>query len=374
MRVPAANLARAAAAGTSQRKEAQIMDYQDFELLVTPDREIRAASEQGEVADELHLDVNEIGLSLELVERKSTNAALLKGLGTRLYQALFPADVHAHLRASVAGAEAAGHGVRLRLTVEPPELSALPWEFLYDADTNTFLANSTQTVLSRYIPVPMARRDIRSASPPLKILVVIASPRNLPALDAAGEERLIREALADHLAAGQVEMDVLREATIRNINHKLREKPYNVFHFVGHGAFDGDSGRIALVDPDSAARVVDDETFGNFFLGNRSLGLAVLNACQGAATASHQAFVGIAPHLVRRGIPAVIAMRYSIADSTAKLFADEFYRTLALGWPVDAGIQTTRNGISMEVGLDRRDFATPVLFMRARDGIILSGL
>jgi hypothetical protein len=84
--------------------------------------------------------------------------------------------------------------------------------------------------------------------------------------------------------------------------------------------------------------------------------------------------VGIAPHLVRRGIPAVIAMRYAIADSTAKLFADEFYRTLALGWPVDAAIQTTRNGISMEVGLDRRDFATPVLFMRARDGVILSGL
>jgi CHAT domain-containing protein len=350
------------------------MDYQDFELLVTPDREIRAASEQGEVADELHLDVNEIGLALQLVERKSTNAALLKGLGTQLYQALFPADVHAHLRASVAGAEAAGHGVRLRLTVEPAELSALPWEFLYDADTNTFLANSTQTVLSRYIPVPMARRDIRSASPPLKILVVIASPRNLAALDAAGEERLIREALADHLAAGRVELDVLQEATIRNINHKLREKPYNVFHFVGHGAFDGDGGRIALVDPDDAARVVDDETFGNFFLGNRSLGLAVLNACQGAATSSHQAFVGIAPHLVRRGIPAVIAMRYSIADSTAKLFAAEFYRTLALGWPVDAAIQTTRNGISMEVGLDRREFATPVLFMRARDGIILSGL
>jgi hypothetical protein len=67
-------------------------------------------------------------------------------------------------------------------------------------------------------------------------------------------------------------------------------------------------------------------------------------------------------------------MRYSIADSTAKLFADEFYRTLALGWSVDAAIQTTRNGVSTDVGLDRRDFATPVLFIRARDGIVLSGL
>ena len=350
------------------------MDYQDFELLVTPDREIRAASEQGEVGDELHLDVNEIRLALQLIEQRSTNAALLKGLGTQLYGALFPADIHAHLRASIAGAEAAGCGVRLRLTMEPPELSSLPWEFLYDVDTNTFLANSTQTVLSRYIPVRMTRRDIKSASPPLEILVVISSPQNMAALDAEGEERLIREALADHLAAGRVGMDVLREATIRNINHRLREKPYNVFHFIGHGAFDGDKGCIALVDQDNVARLVDDETFSNFFLGNRSLGLAILNACQGAATSSHQAFVGIAPHLVRRGIPAVIAMRYAIADSTAKLFADEFYRTLALGWPVDAAIQTTRNAISMEVGLDQPDFATPVLFMRAEDGVILSGL
>ena len=88
----------------------------------------------------------------------------------------------------------------------------------------------------------------------------------------------------------------------------------------------------------------------------------------------HQVFVGMAPHLVRRGIPAVIAMQYAIADGTAKLFTDEFYRTLALGWPVDAVIQTTRNAISMEVGLDRPDFAVPVLFMRAKDGVILSGL
>jgi len=44
----------------------------------------------------------------------------------------------------------------------------------------------------------------------------------------------------------------------------------------------------------------------------------------------------------------------------------------ALGWPVDAAIQTTRNAISIEVGLDKPDFATPVLYMRAKDGMILS--
>ena len=349
------------------------MDYHDFELLVTPDRRIRAASdEQGEAADELRLYLNDIELTLELVELGSTNVELLKALGDKLYQALLPPDIHAHLRASQAAAQAVDCGLRIRLIVEPPELSALPWEFLYDSDTNTFLANSTQTALSRYIPYPMPRREIRDASPPLQILLVISGPANLDPLDAEGEETLIREALAEHLAAGLVELDVLSSATIRNINHKLREKSYNIFHFIGHGSFERGKGHVALEDRDNQARLVDDETFSNFFLGNRSLGLAILNACQGAATDSRQALMGLAPHLVRRGVPAVIAMQYSILDSTAKLFADEFYRTLALGWPVDATIQTTRNAISMEVGLGQPDFATPVLFMRARDGIILS--
>ena len=64
-------------------------------------------------------------------------------------------------------------------------------------------------------------------------------------------------------------------------------------------------------------------------------------------------------------------MQYTILDSTAKLFASEFYKTLALVNTVDRAIQLTRNSISQDVGLDKRDFGTPVLYMRASDGIIL---
>ncbi len=89
---------------------------------------------------------------------------------------------------------------------------------------------------------------------------------------------------------------------------------------------------------------------------------------------TNQAFAGTVLNLVQKGIPAVVAMQYDIFDTTAKLFADEFYSYLAQGNPVDTAIQKTRNAISQEVGLDRRDFATPTLYMRAKDGIILSGL
>ncbi|MGK7898771.1 MAG: CHAT domain-containing protein [Xenococcus sp. (in: cyanobacteria)] len=348
--------------------------YKDFEMLITNDCNIRASSDRGEERGEFLLDMSEIELAIELIEERKTKIKFLKSFGSKLYQALFPTNIHGHLQGTIADAEAENCGVRLRLVFEAPKLVALPWEFLYDQRTNTFLGNNTQTVLSRYIDVPLKPQELIATSLPLKVLLVISSPTDLVQLDADGEENLIREALEKYIEAGQIELDVLREATIKNINQKLREKSYNVFHFIGHGVFKNDQGFIALVNQDGTAKLLSDEKFADFFLGNRSLGLAVLNSCQGAAASDNKIFTGIAPNLVRRGIPAVVAMQYSIFDTTAKLFSDEFYRTIALGWPVDAAIQTTRNAISMEVEDDSegRDFATPVLYMRAKDGIIFT--
>ena len=349
------------------------MSYQDFQVLVTADRKIRASSEQGDVLGELRLDVDKIQLALELIGEGRTNASLLKGLGDELYRALFPEKIYGHWRATQAGAEKVGSGVRLRLIFEAPELAALPWEFLHDKGNNVFLANDTQTALSRYIDVPQSRRELGAASRPLKILLLISSPKDLVPLDVAAEEALIREALGARIAAGEVALDVLSEATLRNLTQKLRQKPYNIVHFIGHGDFRDDRGVMALPGADGFAKWLDEEAFANLFLGNRDTGLVVLNSCQGAASSSYRAMAGVAPNLVRRGLPAVVAMQYPILDTTARQFADEFYRTLALGWPVDAAMQTARNAISIEVGLDKPDFATPVLYMRAKDGVILGG-
>ena len=107
------------------------------------------------------------------------------------------------------------------------------------------------------------------------------------------------------------------------------------------------NGYLVLVGPDGNGRVLNSEAFSNFFLGNRNPSLVVLNACHTAETSTYSAHMGLAPQLVRRGIQAVIAMRYAMADTTARLFAGEFYHALALGWPIEAAMQTTRNAISM---------------------------
>ena len=353
----------------------EILDFyfrvQDFQILVDRNKNIRAFSEQGEVSGKLQLEMDDIELTLERIESNQTNDQLLKTLGKQLYQALFPNDINAQFHEKISSAQANQYGVvHLRLRFESPELAALPWEFLYYEENNTFLAKDQKIVLSRYIDVPEQKRDIKAANQPLKILLVISTPTDLPTLDATGEENLIREALKKHIEADRIELDVLTEATTRNIRRKLDEKPYNVFHFIGHGTFKDNTGNIALVDEDGKAKLLDNESFANFFLGDHNLGLIVLNCCQGGTLSANQAFAGTVLNLVQRGIPAVVAMQYEISDSTAKLFADEFYSYLAQGDPVDAATQKTRNAISQEVGLDRRDFATPVLYVRAKDGKI----
>ena len=299
------------------RNQNQI-EYEDFQVLVDENNNIRVSSSQGDEPGRLNLDINKINLTLKLIESGATNKDLFKALGSELYQTLFPNQINARFHATIASAQEKKKSVRLRLIFDSPQLASLPWEFLYDEGTDIFLGNNTHTVLSRYIDVPLAKREIKSASLPLKVLLVISSPSNLNKLDATGEENLIREALKKQIDTNKIELDVLTEATTSNIRQKLREKSYNVFHFIGHGDFKDNQGSIFLVDEYGQSKSLDDENFANFFLGNNHLGLVILNCCKGGRISSNQAMKGTVSNLVRRGIPAAVAMQYTILDSTAK--------------------------------------------------------
>jgi hypothetical protein len=348
------------------------MDYIDLSIRVQDDGDILASSDLGESYGRLNLNQDEIWHILQAIEEDLTQEEHLKRLGSILFDALFDKKISNQFAALKAEAENMGRGIRLRLIFENPEIAALPWEFLYEESTNTFLANDPKTALSRYIDVPLRRQEIKPASLPLKMLLVISSPSDLDPLDSEGEEGLIRKALEKHISSGLIQIDTISKATIDAIYQKMNDKAYNVFHFIGHGVFGNNKGHVALVDEDGRASLLDDEAFANLFLGRRGLGLVILNSCEGAMTSSGQVFRGMAPCLVQRGIPAVVAMQYTILDSTAKIFAEEFYRSLARGEPVDRAVQSARNLISIKVKLDNRDFATPVLFMRAKDGLILN--
>jgi hypothetical protein len=80
--------------------------------------------------------------------------------------------------------------------------------------------------------------------------------------------------------------------------------------------------------------------------------------------------LGVGPALVDAGLGAVVAMQFSMRDWSARVFAEDFYTTLARLEPVDEAVSRAREALMLQFGEDQRDWATPVLFLRAPDGVI----
>ena len=162
-------------------------------------------------------------------------------------------------------------------------------------------------------------------------------------------------------------LPLVNPATEDSVDQVLEQKPH-IFHFIGHGQMSADEsegGQIALVQAPNQAFWVYADEFGTLFTRHRP-GIVVLQACEGASGSPAQAFTSVASHVVDQLIPVVVAMQYEVSNIAALKFAREFYERVAAGKPVDAAAQEGR--IEIRNFYRTRDFATPVLYMRLRDG------
>lgn len=344
--------------------------YVDFDLHVTSGGEVTANSSEGQASAMVATGIPAgIQALLARIEWYATDAAMLKQAGTLFYDWLFPPAIHTHFVKTEAVARSQGARMRLRLRVEADEIARLPLELAYRVEGGYFLSINPDTVLSRFLNVPLPQGQVRRQPGPLHVLTIVASPDGLAMLDPDEWVATVQSALAEPLSKGQMTFEAVKQATMRDIRRALLKQPPDIVQFVGHGAYKGGKGYLALVDSDGTARYVDDEQFANLFLGTSGhLGLVSLTACEGGASSDPQGFSGIAPQLVQRGVPAVVAMQYKVRIQTAALFLEEFYLAIAEGKPVDWATQWARNAISQEFGMADREFATPVLYMRAEDG------
>ncbi len=362
--------------------------YLDFDLEVGQGSGRRypvlARSPVGEAREDMRFPFTQAALenrllSLELAlyssggTRRRINAPeeqTVQDFGRALFDALFVGDVRGLYGESVREAARQGKGLRVRLHVTPPQLAMLPWEFLYDSRQAEYVCLSTHTPLVRYpdVPQPMERLAV---TPPLRILGMVVNARDLEPLDIEYEKQRVEDAVSDLRARGMIELTWLEGQTWRDLQRAMRRGPWHVFHFIGHGGYDTatDEGLIALASETgdkhllpatSLARLIDDHHF---------LRLVILNSCEGAKGGDRDAFSGTAATLVRRGIPAVLAMQYEITDIAAIEFARSFYEAVADGLPVDAAVAEARTALSIAIG-GTLEWGTPVLYMRSPDGRI----
>lgn len=321
-----------------------------------------AATEAGEF-------VQEIMPSARPLSRLAVQA-LMKEHGGRLFDALFQNDLLVCLERSFDEVRRRNGTLRIKLRLtDTPELLSLPWEYLFHRRRNLFLSQSTTSSLVHFLELPDPVASLTVALP-LRMLVVIANPTDQQPLDVEREWTNIQGALADLIERGMVIIDRLPNATLPELQSALRRHDYHVIHFVGHADFDETTGQghVIFADAQGQSNPMPGEVLAQLLHNERTLRLAVLNACEGAQTSSINPFAGIAQLLVQQGVPAVIAMRHPISDDAAIAFSHEFYAALADGYSVDAAVTEGRVAVATRMG--NGEWGTPQLIMHAQNGML----
>lgn len=320
---------------------------------------------QGEESASIDIDIAALPLATFLQHSPASYEQTVQ-FGSHLYHTLF-FDRIADLFQRALGECLSDDqlGLRIRLRLNPPELAALPWEYLYDPKRNIFLAASVETPVSRYLNIS---KPVRKLVSPEKVNLLVVIPQN-SGLDTTAEREMLAE-LPIRLS-DKISVDFLEgEATQKAIRTKLRKKDYHVFHYAGHGSSKDNEAFVYLDHTKRMIELMNAKQFAKFFEGYPSIRLVFLNACKGATISSYQALAGLAPQLVDHGVPAVIAMQYAIDNDDAILFATEFYEELCSphkGGQVEVAMSQARKAVLQEKP-GNAVFGNPVLYLRAEDG------
>jgi len=362
------------------------MTMLDFELEIGPGTAgsypVAARAPGGEAATTLRWSVTpaELDHQLAVVKDKvlASSAVVrraptedeqpVRDLGQRLFEALIADDVRTLYVASRQRAREDSCVLRLVLRVRPPELARLPWEFLFDPGRQDYLGLTMPLV--RYLQVLAPRQPLRVAAP-LRILGMAARPGDQHALDGGEEQQRLQTALVGLQREGLVELGWVAGQTYSDLEDVLDEGPWHVLHFVGHGGYDrvADEGTLALADETGRTQPVGADDISRLLAEHHPLRLVVLNACDTGRGSATDAFSSTAAALIRREIPAVVAMQFEITDGAAIHFAQTFYQHVARRRPVDDSVMRARRALRL-AKKDSLEWGTPVLYLRALDGRI----
>lgn len=290
--------------------------------------------------------------------------------GTKLFTAAFADKALSLYDASRTKARSQGCGLRVRLRINPPELAALPWEFLYNPDLGDFVCLNVNTPLIRYLEMGQEIDPLR-VQMPLNVLAVSAQPDGVDRLSVEREKDRIRSAFGELSNQGLLYVGWLDNPSLSELQAHLRAHPWHVLHFMGHGGFDAHQGGVVVMrqEDDSRYALITAQVLGRALENAPTLRLVFLNACETSSGDERDIFSSTAATLARRGIPAVLAMQFEVTDAAAIAFARTFYESVATGQPIDTAVSQARVAITARSALTL-EWGTPVLTMRSSDGVL----
>ena len=310
--------------------------------------------------------------------RKNVTREALFELGNLLADLALPSERVRPLFLQSRTALRENEGLRIRLRIDPVELSHLPWEFMaiprasgQSADTDFLaLCKDISIVRSDTVEAPPKHPPRRSA---VRVAAVASCPDDQDDLDIDEDKRSLEQAVEklNSEAGREIVSIAWAESATRKALETLLQNETDIFHYSGHAIYDAHAheGMIVLENAEEESEFYGSEKLAQL-LGNANVRLAVLCACETGRRDGKNIWTGLAPALAREQIPAVVANQFRIKDTNATTLTTCVYQWIFSGCSVDEALYYARQSIYQNSGLENRDWGVPVLYHRHRDGIL----
>lgn len=323
--------------------------------------------EEGDAAFKTILDEEKFHENMDYIRKFQANREEIRWIGEKLFNSLFKGELFYLLKACLENAIRSKRMLRIKLVIDPYEMSALPWELMHSTSLSPgFLTLNKHISLVRHISLSRPAKNIKFKVP-LKVLVLGASPAGFKELQINKEIQLIKRALRPLIWGQDVRLRIIKQATLEDLYTELNQLP-DIIHFIGHSAFDSSKNTACIYFENEKHEkdTIDEETFGNL-LYESSVKLVLLNSCESAAAASTNIFSGIGPNLVKAGVPAVLGMQFPISDESALLFCRIFYTQFLSTHSIDIAVSEARRFLMTKTRVSGPDWAIPVIFSHSND-------
>jgi hypothetical protein len=249
-----------------------------------------------------------------------------------------------------------GDYVRIQVLSNQPDLQALPWEYLQfpNAPAGPNINRSIIRIVPTIGQLQPKPRELHKRK--LSLLFAFADPTDQGPVAwediQATIDREFRSRLKDNF-----EIDVIEGANVEALTDALQSKPYDIFHFNGHGEILVDengreTGHLVLVDSRTQqTQRLSAEKFALLVQG-RGLQLVVLSACSTSAGNFAKSYAVVAQSLVDCGVPAVVANQFPVTNSIAATFAYGLYRSLLRTGDIDRAVSEGRIVLDLQKTTD----------------------
>jgi tetratricopeptide (TPR) repeat protein len=310
---------------------------------------------------------------LDKIKRRPVKSEYLYRLGILLSDLVLPGKIREGFLQSYATVRNNGNRLRLRIILDEPQLTTLPWEYLYlesepgARNVNDFLVLQPNLSFAR-LAVGNTSEQSLPAGGKYRLTAALASPREEDPLNLEADRDAIQAAINNARSVGEIVPQWAFPATANLLREKLRDG-CDIFHFSGHGLYTDPDGQILLQKEDGTGDPLSATILSQLLVASMAK-VAVLSACDTGKFSAANPFGGVATSLAGSGIPAVIASQFRLLDKNALPLVREIYLSLIGGNEIDDGVYLARQAILLNSGFENRDWGALVLYLRGEDGAV----